>query len=101
MANNAGRHALQIVRNIENVVGIEVLMAAQALELRLAERGFGAEALAPASRAVLAMLRASAASDGRMIGHLERDIVLYPRLQRAAQLVNSGAVRDAAGAALE
>ena len=38
MANNAGRHARQIVRNIENVVGIEVLMAAQALDLRLAEQ---------------------------------------------------------------
>ena len=100
MANNAGRHARQIVKNIENVVGIEVMMAAQALELRLKERGFGAEALAPASRAVLAMLRATPATDGRRIGHLERDLVLYPRIQRAAELVNSGAVRDAARAAL-
>ena len=100
MANNAGRHARQIVKNIENVVGIEVLMAAQALELRLKERGFGAEALAPASRAVLAMLRATPATDGRPIGHLERDLVLYPRIRRAAELVNSGAVRDAVRATL-
>lgn len=100
MANNAGRHARQIVKNIENVVGIEVLMAAQALELRLKERGFGAEALAPASRAVLAMLRATPATDGRPIGHLERDLVLYPRIRRAAELVNSGAVRDTVRATL-
>ncbi|MCB2124129.1 MAG: hypothetical protein KDD97_00635, partial [Rhodobacteraceae bacterium] len=83
-----------------SVVGIEVLMAAQALELRLKERGFGAEALAPASRAVLAMLRATPATDGRPIGHLERDLVLYPRIHKAAELVNSGAVLDAARAAL-
>ena len=100
MANNAGRHARQIVKNIESVVGIEVLMAAQALELRLKERKFGTEALAPASRAVLAMLRATPATDGRPIGHLERDLVLYPRIHMAAELVNSGAVLDAARAAL-
>lgn len=96
MANNAGRHARQIVKNIENVVGIEVLMAAQALELRLAERGLGIEALAPASRAVLGLLRASAATDGRPIDHLQRDKVLYPRLHAVTQLVHSGTVLETA-----
>lgn len=96
MANNAGRHARQVVRNIENVVGIEVLMAAQALELRLAERGLGTEALSPATRAVLALLRESAAADGRPIDHLERDKVLYPRLHAVTELVHSGAVLEAA-----
>ncbi len=99
MANNAGRHARQIVRNIENVVGIEVLMAAQALELRLAERGMGATALAPASRAVLALLRGAAATDGRPIAHLTRDVVLYPRIDAVTTLVRSGAVLAAARAA--
>src|SRR5690606_38466467 len=93
---NAGRHARQVVRNIENVVGIEVLMAAQALELRLAERGLGPEALSPASRAVLALLRESAATDGRPIDHLQRDKVLYPRLHAVTQLVHSGAVLETA-----
>jgi histidine ammonia-lyase len=100
MANNAGRHARQIVRNIENVVGIEVLMAAQALDLRLAERGFGDDALAPASRAVRAMLRQTATADGRTVDHLTRDVVLYPRLHAARDLVHSGAVAAAARAAL-
>ena len=100
MANNAGRHARQIVQNIENVVGIEVLMAAQALELRLTERGMDKDALSPASRAVLDMLRATAATDGRLIGHLARDLVLYPRIDRARELVHSGAVLAAAEAAL-
>jgi len=100
MANNAGRHARQIVRNIENVVGIEVVMAAQALELRMAERGTGPEAISPAARAVLAMLRAAPATDGRPIGHLSRDIVLYPRLQAATELVHDGVVLRTAEAAL-
>ena len=100
MANNAGRHARQIVKNIENVVGIEVLMAAQALELRLAERGAGPEVLSPASHAVLELLRASAATDGRPIDHLERDVVLYPRLHAVTELVHSGAVLRTAQAAM-
>ncbi len=100
MANNAGRHARQIVRNIENVVGIEVVMAAQALELRMKEKGVGPEAISPASRAVLAMLRNAPATDGRKIGHLERDIVLYPRLQAATELVHNGTVLATAEAVM-
>ena len=101
MANNAGRHARQIVRAIENVVGIEVLMAAQALDLRLTERGVGKEALSPCSRAVLDMLRGSAAIDGRPIDHLTRDTVLYPRLHAVTALTHSGAVLKAARSALK
>jgi len=99
MANNAGRHARQIVRNIENVVGIEVLMAAQALELRLAKEGLDGAALGRASRAVLAALRATTAGDGRTVDHLTQDVVLYPRLHAATDLVHSGAVLAAARAA--
>ena len=100
MANNAGRHARQIVKNIENVVGIEVLMAAQALELRLAQQSFGLDALSPCSRSVLSMLRSKSASDGRPIDHLVRDVVLYPRLDAATSLVHSGEVLKAAESAL-
>ena len=100
MANNAGRHARQIVKNIENVVGIEVLMAAQALELRLIGQKLDASALSPASRAVLTFLRQTAATDGRLIDHLSRDIVLYPRLHSATELVHSGAVLGVARATL-
>lgn len=100
MANNAGRHARQIVKNIQNVVGIEVLMAAQALDLRLVERGMDEAALAPASRAVRAMLRSTATADGRKVGHLTQDVVLYPFLHAATDLVQSGAVLAAAREAL-
>jgi histidine ammonia-lyase len=94
MANNAGRHARTIVSNIQQVVAIEYLMAAQALELRLIERGMGADAIGPASRAALRLLRSTPTSDGRPNDHLTRDAVLYPRIRAAASLVISGAVLD-------
>lgn len=99
MANNAGRHARQITANIINVVGIEVLMAAQALELRLAQQKRDLSALSPVSRAVVSMLRASASGDGRPIDHLHRDTVLYPRLEKVADMVKSGDVLRAAASA--
>jgi histidine ammonia-lyase len=95
MAHNAGRHARQVVANIETVIGIELVMAAQALELRLQAAGRPADALSPATRAVLDLVRATPTSDGRGIDHLTRDVVLYPRIHAAAELVHTGAVLDA------
>jgi histidine ammonia-lyase len=95
MANNAGRHARQVVANIETVVGIELLMAAQALELRMAERQTTAEALSPASRAALDLLRSTTSADGRAIDHITRDVVMYPRVRRAVELVHDGDVATA------
>jgi histidine ammonia-lyase len=92
MANNAGRHARQVVANIETVVGTELVMAAQALELRLAKESLGPDALSPATRAVLGLVRSTPTSDGRTISHLTRDVVMYPRIRAATDLVHSGAV---------
>ncbi|MGW4825076.1 HAL/PAL/TAL family ammonia-lyase [Streptomyces sp. NPDC004227] len=95
MANNAGRHARQVVANIEAVIGIELLMAAQALELRLAERDADASVLSSASRAVLELVRTTRSADGRAIDHITRDVVLYPRVRAAVDLVHSGSVVEA------
>ncbi|MEO6941548.1 MAG: histidine ammonia-lyase [Terrimesophilobacter sp.] len=95
MANNAGRHARQVVTNIENVIGIELLMAAQALELRLQVEGKDASALSAASRTVLELVRSHRSADGRLIDHITQDTVLYPRVRSAVELVHSGAVLDA------
>jgi histidine ammonia-lyase len=100
MAHNAGRHARQVVANIETVIGIELVMAAQALELRLQVAGRQADALSPATRAVLHLVRATPTSDGRGIDHLTRDVVLYPRIHAAVELVHNGAVLDAVAAHL-
>ncbi|MEK0098613.1 aromatic amino acid lyase, partial [Streptomyces sp. A475] len=96
MASNAGRHARPVVANIDAVVATELWMAAQALALRLAEQGRVAEARAPAPRAAVDVLRATPATDGRPIDHLTRDVVLYPRVHAALDLVRSGAVVAAA-----
>ncbi|WP_347354631.1 histidine ammonia-lyase [Intrasporangium sp.] len=94
MANNAGRHTRQVVANVQHVVGIELVAAAQALELRLAAAGKERSALAPATRAVLDLVRSTPTSDGRGIAFLTRDVVMYPRIRAAAELVASGAVLD-------
>jgi histidine ammonia-lyase len=95
MANNAGRHARTIVSNIENVIGIELLMAAQALELRLTASGKDRSPLSPASRAVLDLVRSHRSADGRLINHITEDTVLYPRVRASVELVHTGAVVDA------
>lgn len=101
MANNAGRHLRQIVANVEVVVGIELLMAVQALELRVqAGRPDGtavSEAeLSSAAREVSAMLRSTPDTQGKPIAHLSRDVVLYPQVRTAAELVTQRAVIAAA-----
>ncbi|WP_426978158.1 HAL/PAL/TAL family ammonia-lyase [Pseudarthrobacter sp. O4] len=100
MANNAGRHARQIVTNIESVVAVELLMAAQALELRMRLPATAGAMPGAASLAALALLRSTAAADGRPIDHLKQDVVLYPRLRKAGELVHDGAVVTAVNAVL-
>lgn len=100
MANTAGRHARQIVANIESVVAVELLMAAQALELRMGMPATRGARPAPASLAALALLRSTAAADGRPIDHIKHDVVLYPRLRKAGELVHDGAVVAAVHAAI-
>lgn len=95
MAGNAGRHVRQVVENITQVIGIELAMAAQALELRLAQPEHAGAALAPASRAALDLVRGTATENGGTIDHLTRDVVMYPRLRAAADLVRSGTLRRA------
>jgi len=95
MAANAGRHVRQVITNTECVVGIELVMAAQALELRLTLEGHGTDALASATRAVLDLVRSTPTSDGRGIDLLTRDTVLYPRLRAGIELVRTGAVLNA------
>jgi histidine ammonia-lyase len=92
MANNAGRHVRQVVANIEVVIGIELVMAAQALELRLQVDGKPVEAISPPARAVLELVRSTPTSDGRGIDHISQDVVMYPRIRAATELVHAGAV---------
>lgn len=101
MANNAGRHLRQIVANVDVVVGVELLMSVQALELRVqAGRPDGTAVsesdLSTTAQKVSAMLRSTPDEQGKMIAHLTRDVVLYPQVRTAASLVKQRAVLTAA-----
>ncbi len=92
MSTNAARHAQEIVWNTERIVAIEMLCAAQALELRTAgasrQPGLG-------TRAAYQALRA------RGITPLVQDRVLTPDVERAAELIHSGQIIEAVHQALE
>src|SRR5918996_2501467 len=92
MSMNAGRHVRQVVRNAEGVVAVELIAAAQALELRLRQDGRRLEELAPATQRVLEILRTHEAVQGRNLDYIEKDEVLYPRLEAAIDLVHSGRI---------
>jgi histidine ammonia-lyase len=93
---NAGRHAWQILRNVERVVGIELVTAAQALDFRL--RADPTVKLGAGTAAAYARVRHD-------IQHLDRDRLMYPDLEHGAELVRSGeivrAVQGALGGGLE
>jgi histidine ammonia-lyase len=91
MSTNAARHAREIVWNTERIVAIEMLCAAQALDLRTE----GAiELLGLGTRAAHQALR-----DGG-IAPLTQDRVLSPDIERAAQWVHRGRIAEAVDLAL-
>ncbi len=88
MAPNAARHLCEVIWNTERILGIEMLAAAQGIDLRLRNLGRGTEMLGEGTRAAHACLRAS-------VPFLDRDRVLYPDLDRATALVHSGEIARA------
>ncbi len=116
MSTNAARHAREIVRNVEQIVGIEVLCAAQALDFRLSGLEFrtttwqrsddlqqcrktvqyelgkgkavGKARLGVGTEAAYQAIRAQ-------IEHLSQDRPLYPDLGRAATMVHNGDIVSA------
>lgn len=77
----------QVLRNAERVVGIELLCAAQALDLR--------KPLAPGvgTRAALARIR-------REVAFVDKDRYLADDMDRLARLVHEGAIMDAVKASI-
>lgn len=91
MSMNAGLHARAILEHAESVVAIELLCAAQAMDLSGRGRAAGA-----GTAAALARLR-------RCIKHLDQDRFLQPDIAAARDLLQSGELlaeaRQAAGLA--
>ncbi|MGI4864579.1 MAG: histidine ammonia-lyase [Janthinobacterium lividum] len=74
MGANAATKARRVVENVEQILGIELMTAAQALDLRRPYRS------SPALEAVVAAFR-------EVVTFVPRDRVLYPDLHRAAKFV--------------
>jgi len=88
---NAGRHAWQILRNVERVVGIELVTAAQALDFRI--KNDPKVRLGAGTAAAYERVR-------KDIQHLDNDRLMYPDLNHGAELVRSGEILRAVEAAL-
>ena len=85
MSPNAARHLREVIWNTERIIGIEVVAAAQALDLRLRAEGLTSEALGRGTRAAYARVRGA-------IPFMEQDRILQPDIERAAALVHSGGI---------
>jgi histidine ammonia-lyase len=91
----AARHARTVLDHVERIVAIELVVAAQALDLRLASTDGGtAGPAAPGAgvREALARVR-------ERVAHLDRDREPGPDLAAATALVRDGALADLVGPA--
>jgi histidine ammonia-lyase len=88
MGSIAARHARAVLANVERIVAIELLCAAQALDLRLE----GSNGARPGDGVAQAHTRIRA-----QIAHLDADREPGPDLARATALVEDGALVDLAG----
>jgi histidine ammonia-lyase len=92
MSLNAARHARAIVQNIETVLALEFICAAQAIDLQLAfakDRGETLR-LGDGTAAAYATIRKAG------IKKLDQDRVLYPDIRIACDLLRSKAMLEAA-----
>ena len=89
----SGRQARRILRNLERMLGIELMAAAQAIDFRRRKLGQDAR-LGRGTAPVYELIR-------EHIPFIEQDVEMAPYMQKAAELVASGEVRRAAMTYLE
>ncbi|MEW5719256.1 MAG: histidine ammonia-lyase [Chloroflexota bacterium] len=82
MSTNAARRAREIVWNTTRILAVELIAAAQGIDLRLKNLGRGVEMLGRGTRVAHARIR-------RAISFLERDRVLAKDIERAVELIES------------
>jgi urocanate hydratase len=87
------RQARRVLRNLENILGIELMAAAQAIEYRRQVIGLGAQ-MGKGTTAAYKLLR-------REISFLEEDTEMAPLMAVSAQLVRDGLIRETVQRALE
>lgn len=109
MSPNAGRHAREVIWNVQQIVGIEMLCAAQALDFRKegkeyvksCEEGqvknewrqvYANVTPGQGTRAAYDYIRDP---ERGAIAHWDQDRIMYPELARAALMVRSGEIVQA------
>jgi histidine ammonia-lyase len=90
MSLNAARHARDIVKNVEHVLALELLCAAQAVALQLRKPGNRNAALGRGTGAAYEALRSAG------VTVLTQDRVLYPDIRTALRLLRAGSLVGAA-----
>lgn len=93
MGPTAARHARRIAANVERVLALELMAAAQGIDFRRDVLGPSAR-LGKGTQAAYALIR-------QHVPFLERDDVMYPYIESVTALVASGALARAVDAALE
>jgi histidine ammonia-lyase len=88
MGSISARHARTVLAHVERILAIELLVAAQALDLRLA----ASDGAAPGAGVAEALIRVRAAAR-----HLDGDREPGPDLAAATALVHEGGLADLAG----
>jgi histidine ammonia-lyase len=88
MGSVAARHGRTVLEHVERIVAIELLVAAQALELRLADGGLAAGRV-PGAGVAEALRRIRA-----RVTHLDRDREPGPDLAAATAMVHDGSLAD-------
>jgi histidine ammonia-lyase len=84
MGPAAARHALQIIENVETILAIELMTAAQGLDFRGARQGVG---LGAGTHAAYHRIRSS-------LPFLGRDAIIYPHIQQALAMIQDGSLLE-------
>ena len=92
MGSVAARHARAVLTGVERIIAIELVVAAQALDLRLGLASAEGEAARPGAGVAEALRRIRA-----RIAHLDRDREPGPDLAAATAMVHDGLLEDLAG----
>ena len=90
MSLNAARHARDVVANIEQVLALEFVCAAQAIHLQRAKTADRAPRLGAGTGAAYAVLR------GAGVAPLTQDRAQFPDIRRVVALLRRGALVEAA-----
>ncbi len=90
MGSIAARHAMAVVTNVQRILAMELLVAAQALDLRLAQSPAGQE-VRPGVGVAEAHARIRS-----VVTHLDRDRLQTADIEAAFTLVRDGALADLA-----